>query len=158
MNNYIRSQNNQILPDTPIPIQPIVDAVGAMEMDIPPQNTAVMDSSEGHDEQESMSKAMDNAPFDVKSWLPVSEDVDMWDESEATVANLCLDTISDSVDLVGGDRDVDVDMVDPQMDGEDVGDMAVDVAEQEVDELDADLLDDVLGEDMGEVEASEEEV
>jgi hypothetical protein len=48
-------------------------------------------------------------------------------------------------------------VVDPQMDDEDVRDIAVDVAEQEVGELDADVLDDVPGDDTGEVEASEEE-
>jgi hypothetical protein len=42
------------------------------------------------------------------------------------------------------------------LDGEDVRDMAVDVAEQEVGELDSGMLDEVLGSDMGEMEVSEE--
>jgi hypothetical protein len=61
------------------------------------------------------------------------------------------------VDLENGDMDVDVDVADPQMGVEDVGDMVVDVAEQEVDELDSDVLDEVPGNDTREVEASEEE-
>jgi hypothetical protein len=156
VNNYIRSQNNQPLPNIPIPIQPVADDVRDIEMNLPHLDNMVINSSADHDEQEAMSKAMDNAPFDMKSWLLVSEDVDIWDDSEATVANLCLDAVSVSVELENGDMDVDVDVADPQMDGEDVGDMVVD-DEQEVDELDVDVLDEILGDDTGEVEVSEEE-
>jgi hypothetical protein len=113
-------------------------------------DTMEVDCSDIHDEQAAVATAMENAPFDVKSWLSVSEDVDMWDESEATVANLCLDAVSASVDLENGNMDVDVDVTVPQMGDEDVGDMAVDVTEQEFDELDVDVLDDVPGEDTGE--------
>jgi hypothetical protein len=157
VNNYIRSQNNQSLPDISCSVQPVVDIAGDIAMTLSHPEETVIDSSADHDEQEAMSKALDNAPFDVKSWLPVSEDVDMWDESETTVANMCLDAVSVSVDLENGDMDVDVDVVDPQMDDEDVGDMSVDVVEQEIDELDSDVLDELPGDDTGEVEASEEE-
>jgi hypothetical protein len=157
VNNHIRSQNNQTLPDTSSSVQPVADTVGDIATTLSHTAETVMDSSANHDEQEAMSKAFDNAPFDVKSWLPVSEDVDMWDESEATVANLCLDAVSASMDLENVDMDVDMDVVDPQMSVEDVRDMVVDIAEQEVDELDSDVLDEIPGDDTGEVEALEEE-
>jgi hypothetical protein len=150
---YIRSNPVQI--DLHIPSSSYV--VQLDEGNASAQDNKVMDSSDVHDEQAAVATAMENAPFDVKSWLPVSENVEMWDESEATIANLCLDTVSASVDLENGDMDVDVDVADPQMDDEDVGDMSVDVAEQEIDELDLDVLDEVPGDDTGEVEASEEE-
>jgi hypothetical protein len=121
------------------------------------QDTMEVDRSDTHDEQAAVAMAMENAPFDVKSWLPVLEDVDVWDEYETTVANMCLDAVSVSVDLENDNMDVDVDVANPQMDDEDVGDMAVDVAEQEVNELDADVLDEVPVDDTGEVEASGEE-
>jgi hypothetical protein len=87
----------------------------------------------------------------------VSEDVDDWDESKATVANLCLDAVSDSVDMEYGNIDVDINLADSQMDVEDVGDMVVDDVKPEVNELDADVLDEVLGDDTGEVEVLEGE-
>jgi hypothetical protein len=121
------------------------------------QDNMAVDSSDAHDEQAVVATAMENAPFNVKSWLLVSEDVDVWDDYEATVANMCLDAVSVSVDLENENMDVDMNVVNPQMDNEDVRDMAVDDAEQEVDELDADVLDEVPGDDTGEVEVSEEE-
>jgi hypothetical protein len=150
---YIRSNPVQI--DLHIPTSSYV--VQLDKGSASAQDNMAVDSSDAHDEQAVVATAMENALFDVKSWLPVSEDVDIWDEYETTVANMCLDAVSVSVDLENGDMDVDVDVADPQMDDEDVGDMSVDVAEQEIDELDLDVLDEVPGDDMGEVEASEEE-
>jgi hypothetical protein len=143
---YIRSNPVQI--DLHIPSSSYV--VQLDEGNTSAQDIMEVDRSDVHDEQAAVATAMENAPFDVKSWLSVSEDVDMWDESEATVANLCLDAVSASVDLENGNMDVDVDVTVPQMGDEDVGDMAVDVTEQEFDELDVDVLDDVPGEDTGE--------
>jgi hypothetical protein len=150
---YIRSNPVQI--DLHIPTSSYV--VQLDEGNASAQDNMAVDSSDTHDEQAAVATAMENVPFDVKSWLPVSEDVDIWDDYEATVANMCLDAVSVSVDLENENMDVDVDVANPQMDDEDVGDMAVDVAEQEVNELDADVLDEVPGNDMGEVEVSEEE-
>jgi hypothetical protein len=150
---YIRSNPVQI--DLHIPTSSYV--VQLDEGNASAQDNMAVDSSDAHDEQAAVATAMENAPYDVKSWLPVSEDVDVWDDYEATVANMCLDAVSVSVDLENENMDVDADVADPQMDDEDVGDMAVDVTEPEVDELDVDVLDEVPGDDTGEVEASEEE-
>jgi hypothetical protein len=35
-----------------------------------------INSSDSHDERAAVAMAMDNAPFDVKSWLLVAEEVD----------------------------------------------------------------------------------
>jgi hypothetical protein len=150
---YIRSNPVQI--DLHIPTSSYV--VQLDEGNASAQGTMEVDSSDAHDEQAAVAMAMGNAPYDVKSWLPVSEDVDVWDEYETMVANMCLDAVSVSVDLENENMDVDVDVADPQMSVEDVGDMVVDIAEQEVDELDTDVLDEIPGDDTGEVEASEEE-
>jgi hypothetical protein len=150
---YIRS--NQVQIDLHIPTSSYV--VQLDEGNTSAQDNMEVDSSDMHDEQAVVATAMENVPFDVRSWLPVPEDVDVWDEYETTVANMCLDAVSVSMDLENENMDVDMDIADPQMGDEDVRDMAVDVAEQEVDELDADVLDEIPGDDMGAVEALEEE-
>jgi hypothetical protein len=151
---YIRSNPVQI--DLHIPNSSYV--VQLDEGNTSAQDTMEVDRSDAHDEQAAVATAMENAPFDVKSWLPVSEDVDVWDEYETTVANMCLDAVLVSVDLENENMDVDADVADPQMDDEDVGDMAVDITEPEVNELNSDVLDEVPGNDTVEVEALEEEV
>jgi hypothetical protein len=134
---YIRSNPVQI--NLHIPTSSY--AVQLEEDNISVQDNMAVDSSNAHDEQAAVATAMENAPYDVKSWLPVLEDVDVWDDYEATVANMCLDTASVSVDLENENMDVDVDVANPQTGVEDVGDKVVDVA----------------GNDTGEMEASEEE-
>jgi hypothetical protein len=70
----------------------------------------------------------------------VLEDVNKWDESEATVANLYLDTVSDSVVLEYVNVEMDVDVANSLVDNMGIGDMIVDEVKEEVDESDTDVV------------------
>jgi hypothetical protein len=55
------------------------------------------------------------------------------------------------------DMDVDMEVVDPQLDVEDVRNMAVDSGEAEIEDLDTGVLDEMPEDDTGEVEAVSED-
>jgi hypothetical protein len=96
---HLKSRVDQFNQDTSTSNQATMNAFGDIETDIPLQDVMDVDISENHNETEAVAMVMEDALFDVKSWFLVLEDVDEWNESEATVANLYLDAISNSVGL-----------------------------------------------------------